>query len=367
LLVRAGPFAAIAVLAEASLGLPPGPASAGAAAASVVLLLVAAAAFLLPWPRLPAWMPVLVPLAYTGSVLALILAAGSASGVSIVILVPLVWTALFQRLWESECIVAAIVAVQVVISLAPMAVPAAVIVRRVILWAALGAVISVAAHGLRDRIALAQEQAAQLQDRLREVSIIEDRDRIAENLRDRVIHRIFAAGLALQSAAMRTTDEVMRRRIGKAIDDLDRAVLILRDTVFGLERDREGCGLRDEILCLCRELNLAPELSFTGPVDGALRPGARAVLVELLREALGAIGQHFVPARIGITAADDWYTAVIEAAPLAGDAGMKSAAPGLFALRNKAAQAGVGIDIEPGPDSTRFAWHVPLGPPHGAG
>jgi hypothetical protein len=53
LLARAGPFAAIAVLAEASLALPPGPVSTGAAVTSVVLLVAVAAAFLLPWPRVP--------------------------------------------------------------------------------------------------------------------------------------------------------------------------------------------------------------------------------------------------------------------------------------------------------------------------
>jgi hypothetical protein len=55
----------------------------------VALLLAVAAAFALPWPRLPAWSAVLVPLAYCGSVLALILAAGVTSGVGLVILVPL--------------------------------------------------------------------------------------------------------------------------------------------------------------------------------------------------------------------------------------------------------------------------------------
>jgi signal transduction histidine kinase len=360
LLVRAGPFAAIAVLAEASLALPPGPASTWAAVASVVLLVAVAAAFLLPWSRLPGWLPVLVPLAYTGSVLALILAAGTTSGVGIVILVPLIWTALFQRPWESACVVAAIVAVEVVISLTPVSVPDAVIARRVILWAALGTVISVATHGLRDRIRRALEQAAQLQDRLREISIIEDRDRIAGDLQDKVIQRIFAAGLTLQSAAMRTTDRDMRRRIEQSVDDLDHAVLILRDTIYGLEHRLEGRGLRAEILRLCEELRLAPELSFTGPVDGALPPGARAGFVELLRDALGLIGQHFAPTRIEITASSDSYTATVEARPLAGVAGI-TASSGFSGLRDKAARAEIGIDIEPGPSSTRFAWHVPVG------
>jgi len=357
LLVRVGPFAAIAVLAELSLVLPPGPTSTSAAVVSVLLLAAVAAAFLLPWPRLPGWMPVLVPLAYTGSVLALILAAGTTSGVGIVILVPLIWTALFGRLWESACVVAAIVVVEVVISLTPTAVPDAVIARRVILWAALGAVISVSTHGLRDRIRRAREQAAQLQDRLREASIVEDRDRIASDLRDKVIRQIFAAGLTLESAAMRTTDPGMRRRIDQTIDDLDHAVLILRDTVYGLEHRLEGRGLRAEILRLCEDLNLAPELSFTGPVDGALHPRARAGLLELLHDALPLIGQHFVPTRIEITASGDSCTAVIEATPV-GKA--TSASSEYVSLRNQAAQAGIGIDIEPGPDSTRFAWHVPV-------
>jgi hypothetical protein len=65
---------------------------------------------------------------------ALILAAGATSGVGVVILVPLAWTALFHRRWESGCVVAAIVAVEVITSVVPVAAADAVIVRRVLLW-----------------------------------------------------------------------------------------------------------------------------------------------------------------------------------------------------------------------------------------
>jgi hypothetical protein len=64
LLARAAPFAAVAVVAEASLALPPGPTSVWPVVWSVVLLAVTAAGFALPWSRLPAWTTVLVPLAY---------------------------------------------------------------------------------------------------------------------------------------------------------------------------------------------------------------------------------------------------------------------------------------------------------------
>jgi signal transduction histidine kinase len=173
-------------------------------------------------------------------------------------------------------------------------------------------------------------------------------DRIAGDLRDKVIQQIFAAGLTLESAAMRTTDPDMRRRIDKTIDDLDHAVLILRDTVCGLEHRLEGRRLRAEILRLCEELDMAPELSFTGPVDGALHPGARAGLLEVLHDALPLIRQHFVPTRIEITASGHSYTAVVEARPLTGGTGMEVSSE-LFGLRSKAARAGIGIDIAPGP------------------
>ncbi len=160
---RALPFAVVALAAEASLALPGGTRSVPAALVSIGLLAATAAAFLLPWARLPGWVSVLVPLCYTGSVLALILAAGPSSGVGIVILIPLVWTALFHRRWESACIVAAIVAVGVVVSLTPVAAADSVIARRVLLWIAVGALISIATHGLRDRIRRSQQESAQLE------------------------------------------------------------------------------------------------------------------------------------------------------------------------------------------------------------
>jgi hypothetical protein len=102
------PFAAVAGVAEASLALPPGPQSAAGLAVSLILLGAVAGAVFLPWERLPRWSLVLVPLAYLESVLALTLASGGTrSGVQLVLLVPVVWSALFQRPWESACVVAA--------------------------------------------------------------------------------------------------------------------------------------------------------------------------------------------------------------------------------------------------------------------
>jgi signal transduction histidine kinase len=329
---RVLPFAAVAVLAEASVALPPGPQSGGAVVASVLLLLLTAAAFLLPWSRLPDWAPVLGPLLYTGSVLALILAAGSTSGVGIVILMPLMWTALFQRRLDSAIIVAAIVAVEIIVSLVPEAAPAGVVIRRAIFWASLGVLISVATHGLRESISRSQDRTAQLQSRLRELTVLADRDRIAADLRDKVIQRIFAAGLTLQSVASQTSEREIQHKIGTTVTELDQTVRMLRDAIFGLEqRPGERTLLRDaifgleqrpgertlrqQIMELVGALSPAPEVSFSGPVDTALAEPARGELIGRLTEAIGPDGKATTATRISFSADRDGFRTVIETGP----------------------------------------------------
>jgi len=113
---RLWPFAVVAILAEASLALPPVSHDWAAVTVSLVLLLAVAVEFALPWQWMPAGLRVLVPLTYTGSVLALTLAGGPVSGIGVVVLIPLIWTALFHRRWESACVVVAIIAVEVTVS-----------------------------------------------------------------------------------------------------------------------------------------------------------------------------------------------------------------------------------------------------------
>ena len=98
---------------------------------------------------------------------------------------------------------------------------------------------------------------------------MEDRDRIAAELQDKVIQQVFAAGMSLHSTAMLATQSEVRRRILAAADSMDQVLRLTRDAVFGLEHQRQGHGLRAEIVDLCEDLSPVPEISFTGPVDGA--------------------------------------------------------------------------------------------------
>jgi hypothetical protein len=150
---RVLPFAFVAVLAVVSLALPPGPTSNADAFGSVGLFVLTAFLLWLPVSRSSGLFSVLVPVTYAFSVLLLILAAGgSNSGIGIVILLPLVWAALYHRPWESVVVVIVIVAIEVITSLTPIVVPIAVIARRVVFWTAIGSLISVAAHDLRSRV-----------------------------------------------------------------------------------------------------------------------------------------------------------------------------------------------------------------------
>jgi diguanylate cyclase (GGDEF)-like protein len=162
LLRRVLPFALVLVIAEGSLLLSSGSNSVFYSFLSLVLLCVTAGMLFLPWSRLPAWMTVLVPIMGVAYVLALSLATTSeASGIGIIILVPLIWTTLFQRRWESFVVSAAIVMTEVLLSLAPVRLSDVVLVRRIVFFSALLCLIVVATHYLRDRLHVSLERRAE--------------------------------------------------------------------------------------------------------------------------------------------------------------------------------------------------------------
>jgi signal transduction histidine kinase len=236
---RVWPFAAVAILAEASLALPPASHDWAAVTVSAALLLIVAAEFAMPWESLPAKLGVLVPLTYTGSALALTLAGGTVSGVGIIVLIPLIWTALFHRRWESACVVVAIIACEATVS-AVQSADDAVTARRVLLWSALGVLLAVATHDLRDRIARSQREAERLHEQLAELKLVEDRDRMAAELQGGVAQRVFAAGLALSSVASMTSDDEVRHRVEASVADLDEAVRLLRRAVFATQEHADS-------------------------------------------------------------------------------------------------------------------------------
>jgi diguanylate cyclase (GGDEF)-like protein len=203
---RLAPFVVIAVLAELSAFLPPGPSSYGYFGASLGLLAAAGIGLLVPWRRMAPQLWVLVPVVYVASVLFLVLAVGgSSSGVGVVVLVPLIWTVLYLRRSDAAIVIAAILVVQVVTSFTPTRVPDAVIARKVVFWALLGTVIAISAHQLRDRLrtrlASEEELRAEATARLRHSRALEGAaEQLATTLeRDQILN--IAVKLSAESVA----------------------------------------------------------------------------------------------------------------------------------------------------------------------
>lgn len=227
------PFALAAVLAEASLLLPPGYSSGRAAVASLVLLVATGASIgLIPWarPRF-ARATVAVPLMYCASLLMLSLAAGPNAGIGVVVLIPLVWTALFHDRWQAAWVVAAIVFVELFTSVAQHALDATT-ARRMVLWGLLGVAVSTAIHGVRDRVSHSYRRATTLRDRLREAEWTEERLRIALNLQEQLGRRVFATTLTLAKAAQFDADSKVRDLVTSAVTELDETLMLLRRGVF---------------------------------------------------------------------------------------------------------------------------------------
>jgi len=387
LLVRIAPFAGLAVIAEASLLLPPGPASMPDAIVSVLLLAaVAAEIVFVPWPRVPGWLTVTVPLLYTASILFLIQGAGgSTSGVGIVLLSPLIWAALFHRRWETALVAVAVLGVMLYVSLNPDQATTSVLIRRMFFWAALATMIAFVGHGLRARVHRSRQETARVQERLREMSIVADRDRIASSLHDTVVQRLFAAGLALQGVAQRAARPDLTRRIDEVVQNLDDSIALLRQSIFALEEGRpqpdpadlEPAGaaaggpadpsLRRSILDVVSELTpgigVIPEITLDGPLDTAVPAPVAHHLLASLREVLSYSDGPRPPGRVAVAVSVDGMAVTLtitEDGPWWAGASTADSAE-LALLHQRASQFGGTVTARPATDGmSQLSWRAPL-------
>jgi two-component system, NarL family, sensor histidine kinase DevS len=151
-------------------------------------------------------------------------------------------------------------------------------------------------HTFAGHAAVVVEFGGASADRQR-LAIYEDRDRIARDLHDLIIQRLFATGLGLQSLMPRAQPTEVSDKISGYVDDLDTTIHDVRRTIFSLQEPEERpSGLRGEILrtvtTASGALTFEPQLSMRGPLDSAVPESVRSDLLAVLGEALTNVVRH---------------------------------------------------------------------------
>jgi signal transduction histidine kinase len=217
-----------------------------------------------------------------------------------------------------------------------------------------------------DQTALALDLAAR-QQLLRRNDVTQDRDRIARDLHDHVIQRVFAAGLSLQSALPRIGDADAARRVRSAVEQLDETVRDIRTTIFDLHTSdsaRDGHSLRRSLLDIVTETagsELRPTVRMSGAVDSLVTGDLAADVEAVVREGVSNAVRHGKARAMTVTldVASDVVVEVVD-----DGVGIDPAAPlsGLRNLEERARRRGgdcAVVSLEGG-SGTRLRWHAPL-------
>ncbi|WP_055491114.1 GAF domain-containing protein [Streptomyces sp. TP-A0356] len=221
--------------------------------------------------------------------------------------------------------------------------------------------------GFAGQAALALELAERRRDAER-LALLQDRDRIARDLHDLAIQRLFAAGMTLQSTQRFVEHPEAAERLSRTVDDLDETIKIIRSTIFGLRTSggaNEAAGLRrracEAVKASATSLGFTPALRVEGHVDtdvpGDVADHAIAVLGEALSNAARHSGACSVDVRLALAGGELTLTVTDDGCGMPENA-VRS---GLRNLEERAVALGgtltVGERVEGG---TRLVWCVPV-------
>jgi signal transduction histidine kinase len=199
----------------------------------------------------------------------------------------------------------------------------------------------------------------------RQLDVFADRDRIARDLHDHVIQRLFATGLQLQSTLHRTSDPDVQHRIREAVGELDTTVREIRTAIFDLHTAGDDTGsLRRRILDTAAESaagsGVSPSVRTSGAVDTLVPAGVGAHAVAVVREAVSNAVRHGHPAAITVTveAGEDL---LVEVRDDGTGFDPDVARSGLHNLADRAHECGGVLQVHrDDPGGTRLTWRVPL-------
>ena len=203
-----------------------------------------------------------------------------------------------------------------------------------------------------------------LQSSLEHLAVLEDRERIARELHDKVIQRLFAAGMTLQTTLPIARSEVARH-ITQAVEEIDETIRDIRRTIFALEA-RSRRGVRVDIFAhvdAAREmLGFTPELRLEGPIDSAVPETTADHLLATLYEALSNVAQHAGASKVDVVVEARDELLLLVADDGAGLPERLEPGQGLRNMERRALELGGRAEIRPGDgDGTVVEWRVPLG------
>ncbi|HYJ54307.1 MAG TPA: GAF domain-containing protein [Mycobacterium sp.] len=213
-----------------------------------------------------------------------------------------------------------------------------------------------------DQAALAWQLASN-QRQMRELSILTDRDRIARDLHDHVIQRLFAVGLALQGTIPRARAPEVKQRLMGCVDDLQEVIVEIRTAIFDLHGSSSGVTrLRqrlDEAVAQFAGAELRTSVQYVGPlsvVDAVLADHAEAVVREAVSNAVRHA--HASNLTVNVVVDDELSIEVSDDGPgIPADV----TGSGLTNLRRRAQDVGGEFSVENAPcGGTVLKWSAPL-------
>jgi len=221
-------------------------------------------------------------------------------------------------------------------------------------------------EGFAAQAALALELARQRRE-TEQLSLFRDRDRIARDLHDLVIQRLFATGMQLESSLRHMTTPEAANHVRQAVDDLDKTIKEIRSTIYALQRPEHGTtgSLRARIVELVEEysatLGFTPGLRLEGLVDTRLSAPIGENLLAVVREALSNAARHSRASRVDVALVVDDTRAMLTVTDNGIGLAEGARHSGLANLEARATSLGGGFAVIRPPDGgTRIAWWVPL-------
>ena len=220
-----------------------------------------------------------------------------------------------------------------------------------------------------DQAALALDRTQALEER-EQMAVVSDRDRIARDLHDVVIQRLFATGLHMQSIRSAAPNEELRKRIDQSVKDLDQTIRDIRGTIFELRtrpRSSVRTEIRDAVRDFVADLGFAPSVETTGQVDVPVEEQVQRQLVSVLREALANVARHAEASQASVELQVTDTHLRLKVSDNGRGMPEDRTEYGLRNARRRAVLLGGDLDLWPNdPQGTIFVWSVPLRAASGA-